>query len=91
MSMDTEILLTAFCLLRLRVILFGEIRCYKSPIRIRIKSSRLDHYNICVYIDRSMDTDLSLLRQVQRKTELYVPLTATVKTAKTSSVSHLLP
>ena len=36
MSLDTEILLTAFGLLRLRVLLFGEIKCYKSPIRIRM-------------------------------------------------------
>ena len=34
MSLDTEILLTAFCLLRFRVLLFGEIKRYKSPIRI---------------------------------------------------------
>ena len=37
MSLDTEILLTDFCLLRLRVLLFGEIKRYKSPIRIRIR------------------------------------------------------
>ena len=36
MSLDTEILLTVFCLLGLRVLLFGEIKRYKSPIRIRI-------------------------------------------------------
>ena len=36
MSLDTEILLTAFVLLRLRVLLFGEIKRYKSPIRIRV-------------------------------------------------------
>ena len=36
MSLDTEILLFAFCLLRLRGLLFGEIKRYKSPIRIRI-------------------------------------------------------
>ena len=37
MSLDTEILPTAFLvLLRLTVLLYGEIKCYKSPIRIRI-------------------------------------------------------
>ena len=37
MSLDTEILSTAFLvLLRLTVLLYGEIKCYKSPIRIRI-------------------------------------------------------
>ena len=34
MSLDTEILLTAFVLLHLRRLLFGEIKRYKSPIRI---------------------------------------------------------
>ena len=37
MPLDTEILTSAFfVLLRLRVLLFGEIKRYKSPIRIRI-------------------------------------------------------
>ena len=35
-NLSVQILLTAFCLLRLRVLLFGEIKRYKSPIRIRI-------------------------------------------------------
>ena len=39
MSLDTEI--TAYCflaLLHLRVLLYGEIKRYKSPIRIRIEN-----------------------------------------------------
>ena len=40
MCLDTEILLTAFCLLRLRVLLFGEIKHYNSPIRIEKKKKR---------------------------------------------------
>ena len=37
LSLDIEIWSTAFSvLLRLRVLLYGEIKCYKSPIRIRI-------------------------------------------------------
>ena len=37
MPLDTEILMSAFCFVApLRVLLFGEIKRYKSPIRIRI-------------------------------------------------------
>ena len=42
LSMDIEIWSTAFFVfLRLRVLLYGEIKCYKSPIRIRMSK----HYN----------------------------------------------
>ena len=62
MSLDTEFCWLLFVLLRLRVLLFGEIKRYKSPIRIRIRTLKARHIPGCLNVMADL---LSRSNQVQ--------------------------